>query len=732
MRANSGGPSLTQNATSAQPSRGQSQSAQRGGIGVKLLGAFALVAALAIAASLVAFNSYRTISSDLEVVEKDSLPGMNHALVLARQAAGLAAASSLLTFSANKAELDRAVANVAQRAASMDESLNALSATAVGQQTAAKLRAAVTQLNESTKRLAGAVGTKLVMAEARSGLLAGSLAAHRELYGKIAPLVDDATFNLMVGLRSAAESTDQAQAKTDLTRLADGEAPLLEGLSDLRAESNLLLGIFTEISLSPNEELLRPLRDRMTASVGRLQKAAAKLGTSEAATSLTKPLADFIKFADEKDGVLAARQRELSAIKESWTLVAGNNSEAEALAGEVQQTVDMARDGAGRAMAASAGNIARSKLLLVILAIASLLSVGVAWAFVSRNIVGRLKRLNTSIMALANGNLDTTIPRGGSDEVAHMADGIEIFKINALRVRDLEAEQARDLAAKEQRQQQIDSQIEIFGRSGDSLSRALATASSEIETTARAMSAMAADTSRNANSVTSAAEQATASVHSAASATEEMSASIREIGRSIAESAQIAGRAVNEAKQADSIMASLARAAGEIGEVIQMIEDIATQTNLLALNATIEAARAGEAGRGFAVVAEEVKSLSTETGKAINDIRSKIAAIQDAVKQSVSAIRRVDETIAQINSIGESVSEAIQQQASATNEIATSTQQAAHSTAEVGNNIRSVDQAAASTDQAAGNVLAAATKLGGDVEALRANIQSFLTKIRAA
>jgi methyl-accepting chemotaxis protein len=729
MDANSGSPSSGQ---TAQRSPGKPRTGQNWGIGVKLLGAFALVAALAIAASVVAFNSYRTISADLEAIEKDSLPGMNHALVLARQAAGLAAASSLLTFSASKAELDGAAADVTKRAISMDESLEALSATAVGQQTAGKLREAVTGLNESTKRLAASVAKKLVMAGERSGLWTGSLAAHREIHGKIAPLVDDAGFNLMIGLRSAADAADQSQVKTDLTRLADGEAPLLEGLSDLRAESNLLLGLLAEISLSPNEELLRPLRDRMQASVGRLQKAAARLGTGDASAALAKPLADFIKFADENDGVLVARQRELAAIKESWALVAANNAQAEALSGQVQQTVDMARDGANRSMAASAGNIARSKLLLVILAAASLLSVAMAWAFVSRNIVARLKRLNDSVLALANGNLDTNVPRSGSDELALMAEGIEIFKINALRVRDLEAGQARDLAAKEQRQQQIDRQIEVFGRSGNSLSKALAAASSEIEANARAMSAMAADTSRSANSVTNAAESATSAVHSAASATEEMSASIREIGRSISQSAQIAGRAVDEAKQADSIMASLARAAGEIGEVIQMIEDIATQTNLLALNATIEAARAGEAGRGFAVVAEEVKALSTETGKAINDIRGKIAAIQDAVKKAVAAIRRVDETIAQINTIGESVSVAIQQQESATNEIAASTQQAAHSTAEVGNSIRSVDQAAASTDQAAGNVLAAATRLGGDAEAMRANIEGFLAQIRAA
>ena len=64
--------------------------------------------------------------------------------------------------------------------------------------------------------------------------------------------------------------------------------------------------------------------------------------------------------------------------------------------------------------------------------------------------------------------------------------------------------------------------------------------------------------------------------------------------------------------------------ANKIGEVVHLINDIASQTNLLALNATIEAARAGEAGKGFAVVASEVKSLATQTARATEEIGGQI------------------------------------------------------------------------------------------------------------
>src|ERR1700693_6136206 len=109
--------------------------------------------------------------------------------------------------------------------------------------------------------------------------------------------------------------------------------------------------------------------------------------------------------------------------------------------------------------------------------------------------------------------------------------------------------------------------------------------------------------------------------------------------------------------------------AQKIGDVVNLIRDIASQTNLLALNATIEAARAGEAGKGFAVVASEVKSLAVQTGKATEDVAGQIAAVQESTAAAVAAIGRIAGRMQEINEDSSSVAASVRQQDASTVEI---------------------------------------------------------------
>jgi methyl-accepting chemotaxis protein len=179
------------------------------------------------------------------------------------------------------------------------------------------------------------------------------------------------------------------------------------------------------------------------------------------------------------------------------------------------------------------------------------------------------------------------------------------------------------------------------------------------------------------------------------------------------------------------VVRGLSEAAQRIGEVVQMINDIAGQTNLLALNATIEAARAGEAGKGFAVVANEVKHLANQTAKATDDISSQIQAIQATTAEAVGAIADIGKTIEEMNDIAGAISEAVDQQGCATREIARNINEAATGAQEVSGHIVKVTHAAAEAGSSAREVLQAAEGLARNSEGLSHDIDRFLDRVRA-
>jgi methyl-accepting chemotaxis protein len=702
-------------------------------IRTKLLVAFVAVCALTVMASGASLYSYRQIGSNLAHIEKDSLSSLYDALAITRQASEFASASVLLATSETVPGLETIRGRLTWVRQEIAESLDRLAVNdVVAGETIKLLRLAATNLEASSDKLAASVASRLQRRDERAALVNGALAAHKAVRLTIAPVLDDASFDLSIGLQSVGDTGQIEPIKRELVRLEGEQLPVLEALYALRAETNTLIGLLTEISLAPSLDLLRPLRERLTATRASLDRAVVILAGQDATKSVREPVQVLLSFADEAEGILPVRQEELKAVAANWDLVAENKAKAAAFINDVQQAAETVRQEAQTAVARSVTGIAHNSYLLIALASASILCAVLALVLVSRTIIGRLNRLSSAIACLANGQLDVTVPQGGGDELGQIADAVATFKQNAVKVRELEAEQARELAKREKWQADVEMLISAFDRSGQELSRALAVAAGQIEATARDMSALATDTSNGATSVTQAAERASCAVQNAAGAAEEKSASILEIARSSSQSAETARGAVTEAKRADAIMQSLTKAAKEIGEVVQLIEDVARQTNLLALNATIEAARAGEAGKGFAIVAAEVKALASETAKATKDIRVRISGIQTAVGDAVSAIQRIDETISLMSEIGMTIEASISQQEAVTQEIALNTHEAAQSAADVGSSIKNVDAAAATTDSPAGNVVTAAAKLGHDAAALQADINEFLIKIRAA
>jgi methyl-accepting chemotaxis protein len=314
-----------------------------------------------------------------------------------------------------------------------------------------------------------------------------------------------------------------------------------------------------------------------------------------------------------------------------------------------------------------------------------------------------------------------------------MAKAVEVFRENALTVSRMESDAAAQRErAQGERAQMMRDLADRFDQGVEGVIVAVTGSAEQMGVSAQDLADVAERGRNLAESVASSSERASANVQTVAAATQELSASITEISQQVSRSVSVSTRAKEEALHTDTLMRSLSESAEKIGNVVQLIQAIASQTNLLALNATIEAARAGEAGKGFAVVASEVKNLAAQTATATGEIAGQIAAIQNATAQSVEAIQAIGLTIAEITEIATVIASAIEEQGAATSEIARNVDEAASGTTLVSREIGEVKAVAGETDAGAEAALAAARELKSQALQLKTSVAEFLVTVRQA
>ena len=363
------------------------------------------------------------------------------------------------------------------------------------------------------------------------------------------------------------------------------------------------------------------------------------------------------------------------------------------------------------------------------------LCVGLLAIYFGQRIANSIARMTHDMQKLALGDFSVVLPGlGRSDEVGDMAQAVETFKIEAKKRAEDEADakvkqELNVAAARKADMRKLADEFEgAIGRIIDTVSAA----SAELETAASTLTATAERSQQLTTVVAVASDDASANVQLVASATEQMSSSVNEISRQVQSSAKIASEAVEQAQATNNRVSELSKAAGRIGDVVELINAIAGQTNLLALNATIEAARAGDAGRGFAVVASEVKALAQQTAKATGEISEQISGIQNATRESVSAIKTIGSTIGRMSEIASTIASAVEEQGVTTQEISRNVRQAAQGTMQVSSNISDVQRGTGETGVASSKVLSAAQSLSSQSYRLKADVATFLNSVRVA
>jgi methyl-accepting chemotaxis protein len=694
------------------------------GVRGSLFAAFAVIAGMAIAISAGAALVLGHLGGTMMDLSGRDIPRLAASLQLAAASASLASQGPALLASRNEEMLNERSRKMKETQEVTLEKLGEIIELGADRAVIASLSETVKNIDEAIKSLDAAAHQRIEAANLHQKQYDALRKAQGSFVAAASPAMMDAQTRINAIFASASLSQDDAAQA----------ARTVEQLGNVIASSNLMASNMATALSANSGDILEAIEKEFQVTQARVKTNLDLLPKNTGTTALRDAALKLLVLGEGESGVFKIRRKELDAndrgrviLEQTARLNAGLDASVEQLVTGVQTNTDASTWQARKEISLA------TAIMLVLGGLTLVASALFVWLYVGRNILRRIGSLQRSMQLLSDGDLESEIYRSRQrDEIASMANSLEIFRESMRQARAMSTDQDKDRIAKAERASRMEARIVEFETTVRTALDSLQRSANSMQITAQSMSATADQSSALVNAVASAAEETSVNVQTVSSGTEELTSSIAEIGRQVTNSAQIARKAVAEAGQTDATMQGLADNAGRISVVVDLIQTIASQTNLLALNATIEAARAGEAGRGFAVVASEVKSLANQTAKATDEIRSQIANMQTVTSSAVGAIRNIGQTIGEINEVTTAIAAAVEQQGAATREIARNIQHAAGGTAEVSSNIIGVSTASTEAGSAASEVLGASGALNREAEILRSEIDAFLSNIRAA
>ena len=692
-------------------------------IRARLYLAFGMAAGMTVIGSLFALFAFATIGATLSAIVFRSMPATVESIRLSKDTSDLVAFAPRLLAAEDESHRAEIAGEIAAQSRNLNvriDRLRALNASQSAEIADTLDRSmARARMDEQLDALNQAVADRIQISAQQRALALAARKVHENLIEAITPAINDAYVDLMV--KNQNDRTTLSQSINSLRRLLE-----------VKADTNLLVGLLIEASMVTDIANLPPLRDSIAAAERHIDDNLRELPKSDQRDKISALYGKLASLSG-RNGIIVERTNELKGKQDAQLVYAAAQTQARILRTAVERLIQHQGTIAETLSAQAISQIKLGRIILILLSVVALTSAGlIAWFYVGRSIVGRLTLLSGAMRRIAAGDANVEVPVGGHDEIGGMAEALLVFR---RAIEDLTAarQSENDRAGQaETRRQQIEAATRDFEHAVNDVIGALDGASKTMDNCAQIMAEAADHNQTQANTTATASEQTTKNVNSVAAASEEIAQSVEQISHQARESADIARRATAEAKSIIAAVERLAATVGQINSVSNLIRDVAAQTNLLALNATIEAARAGPAGRGFAVVAQEVKTLASQTEKATGDITQQISSIVETTTNVVQAMQAIAGTIGQLDKNATEISAAVQQQDAVSKEIARSASAAAERTREVSASVVQVSDAASKTGQVANAVLNAGSELAAKSGRLRAEVERFLGQVRVA
>ncbi|MCZ8178105.1 MAG: methyl-accepting chemotaxis protein [Rhizobium sp.] len=430
-------------------------------------------------------------------------------------------------------------------------------------------------------------------------------------------------------------------------------------------------------------------------------------------------IARFDAYFDTPDGqTIAAMVKQMESLEDYVGSPDGVEQWANTMLKRRDYVTAIINDNAAYLLSSVADRVAAAQqhfiTVTTILALFVVAVVGIA-LLVSRSLAESIRRIGLSMVALARGETDKTIPYAErTDEIGEMARSVEVFRQAAIRNAELEAEaeetriatereraemQARAEADAEERltkatgtlaaglkrlasgdllceiDEQFAPQFEALRHDFNTSVQQLRGVLVSVGRSAHAVSGGSGEISHASDDLAKRTEQQAASLEETAAALEEITSNVTATSRRTGEARDIVRNTRSRAEQSGVVvgnavtaMERIEHASKQISQIIGVIDEIAFQTNLLALNAGVEAARAGEAGKGFAVVAQEVRELAQRSANAAKEIKALIGNSEIAVSEGVKLVNETGDGLTAIAGLVQAINEHMDAIASAAQE----------------------------------------------------------------